>query len=68
MKITRAISGWIEALIWENNVLEVWLRKGDVYEYYGVSKDTYLALFSNGPCGKNFNKLIKGQYIYHQLL
>ena len=51
-----------------NNVLEVEFIKGSVYEYSGVSQDTYDSIMTADSIGSAFSKLVKsGGYVYKRV-
>ena len=46
----------------ENGVLEIQFHSGGIYQYNGVSQDTYYGLISASSCGKYFHRYIKPFY------
>lgn len=51
------LSGFIDAIGWEDGVLEIWMKKGYGYRYRGVTEEQYCSLFTNSDFGRNFRKL-----------
>ncbi len=51
------LSDFIDAIGWEDGVLEVWMKKDWGYRYRGITEDQYKSLFVNSDFGRNFNKL-----------
>jgi KTSC domain len=45
-----------------NNVLEVEFRTGGVYQYFGVPRESYVALMAAMSKGRFFNTQIKPAY------
>ena len=57
-------SSWIKAVNYfaEEQALEVALRDGRTYVYFGVSKEIFDEMMSAESKGKFYNKLVKGSY------
>lgn len=49
---------------WTNGILEVEFVNGAVYQYTGVSRETFEALRDASSVGRYFGENIKGQYPY----
>ena len=57
MKMIGVLSGFIDAVGWEDGVLEVWLKNGVGYRHKGVPKDQYEELFIHSEFGKVYNRI-----------
>lgn len=57
LKMRGVLSDFINAIGWEDGVLEIWMKKGYGYRYHGVTEEQYHSLFINSEFGRNFRKL-----------
>ena len=57
LKMRGILSNFIDAVGWENGILEVWLKNGTGYRYYGVTEEQYLSIFVDSDFGRNYNRL-----------
>lgn len=57
MKMRGILSGFIDAVGWEDGVLEVWMKNGTGYRYRGVTEEQYRSLFVSSDFGRNYNRL-----------
>lgn len=57
LKMLGVLSGFINAIGWENGILEIWMNNGVGYRYHGVTEEQYHSLFVNSDFGRNFRKL-----------
>lgn len=57
MKMLGVLSGFIDAIGWENGVLEVWLKNGVGYRHPGVPKERYDAFFTHSDFGRVYNQI-----------
>jgi KTSC domain len=64
---TNVISSNISSIGYENNILEIEFLNGSVYQYSGVSENTYISLMNASSHGTYFNSFIKGVYPYYQI-
>lgn len=51
----------------EHQILRVQFKNQSVYEYSGVSRETYQALMNAGSVGKYFSANIKTAYEYYRV-
>ena len=52
---------------YENGILHIVFRGGELYEYRGVPATIYQGLMSAASHGEYFHRHIKGVYPYHRL-
>lgn|GEM_PF-5218694 len=48
---------FIDAVGWEDNVFEIWMKNGTGYRHYGVPRERYEAFFANSAFGKNYSSI-----------
>ena len=51
------LSGFIDAIGWEDGILEIWMKNGIGYQYRGVTEAQYHSLFANSDFGRNLRAL-----------
>ena len=54
LKMRGVLSGFINAIGWEDGVLEIWMKKGYGYRYHGVTEEQYHSLFINSELVETF--------------
>ena len=67
MVMLPVASSNIDSVGYENRILHIRFRSGDLYEYYGVPQSVYLGLLSASSVGQYFHSQVKGRYEYRQI-
>lgn len=67
MDLTRVKSSNVDAVGYDDGVLEVHFRNGARYRYAGVEAEEYDALLKADSVGRFLNERIKPNYTYERL-
>lgn len=59
MQRKNVSSSRIKSVGWENDVLEIEFKDGAVYQYYNVSKNTYIEFINSPSLGSALSRLDK---------
>ena len=57
LKMRGILSNFMDAVGWEDGILEVWMKNGTGYRYRGVTEEQYRAIFKDSEFGRNYNAL-----------